>query len=905
MQRLVATVLALCALGAAVPAAAAAAAPDPVAATYQRVLLRHTRWAEQQWDAAAGHYKAQDFDFAVVLGNAVLLTHPGYDAAAAGVDEATLREHTLATIRHFAASNRLNGGTEWGKTLFFDTTFQSYFVLAAHLLWNELDPSTQANVDHIVRAQADYTTSLGAGNDPLSGGWTPNGLLGGYQGDTKLEEMGVYAQSLAPGLAWASDDPGAGGWRDWFGRWSRNETGLPSADADNPDVVDGVPVSENTAHNLYDTYIVENHGSFGPHYQEELWRTSARNAIHFLLAGRPLPEVLTHQPNAAGLWKTILAVMSDAGEPLMPMVDDREHLYGRDVIPLAFLAQVQGDRDAARAEADLADRLEAYQAYPPTDRITKFSGEPKYEPEARAEVAISYLLHEWRDAQGAPVKPVPERRLFADAQAAKDFGAGPGLVAQQSRRAWAATVTKPGFVKFAWQPGHDDWLFDLGGTSPSLLPSTAQTVTGRAVRTYDRARDGFDAAASLLSLGSGYAGLTTLPSGAIVYATSGTAAGEGVLGVDNLTMPGVAGLDGTRRYRSADGAVTVPAQDAGQGEAPPAGVARVDRLTFAPTTARYVRMLGVTGHPTYGYSLFELEARDGADGANLARGGAVTASSFDPTKPPANVDDGSYSTRWAVSVADRKRGDSSIAVDLGTPHELDRVALFWETAAGSAYRVQTSLDGTTWTDVARYPHPDLSSTGNWLEVDGRAGLVVRGSGNPITVSGDRITLSDGPASDARGMLVEGYPGLKANATRRRAGRAPVTGGPEALRVSDAGGYLSVFDLSGADVSGTVSVAQRGKGRRLYAGRQAVTASGIDYDAQVAAATSRVEPVRFRLADRHGDAVPAGVVAEVIDPGTVRLTAPAGHPAQLVLTRARTGEARQVTVPGGQSRQYAF
>jgi hypothetical protein len=597
--------------------------------------------------------------------------------------------------------------------------------------------------------------------------------------------------------------------------------------------------------------------------------------------------------------------MSDAGEPLMPMVDDREHLYGRDVIPLAFLAQVQGDRDAARAEADLAGRLEAYQAYPPSDRITKFSGEPKYEPEARAEVAISYLLHEWRDAQGAPVRPVSERRLFADARAATDFGPGPGLVAQQSRRAWAATVTKPGFVKFAWQPGHDDWLFDLGGATPSLLPSTAQTVRGRAVRTYSRADDGFDATASLLSLGSGYAGLTTLPSGAIVYATSGTGPGEGVLGVDNLTMAGVAGLDGTRRYRSAGGAATVPAQDAGQGETPPAGVARVDRLTFAPTTARYVRMLGVTGHPTYGYSLFELEARDGADGPNLARGGAVTASSFDPTKPPANVDDGSYATRWAVSVADRKRGDSSIAVDLGAPRELDRVALFWETAAGSAYRIQTSLDGTTWTDVASYPHPDLSSTGNWLEVDGRAGLVVRGSDNPITVSGDRITLSDGPASGAGGMLVEGYPGLKAKATRRRAERAPVTGGPAALRVSDAGGYLSLFDLSGADVAGTVALPQSGERLRLYAGRQVVTAAGTDYAAALPAASSRVEPIRFRLVNRHGGAVPAGLAADVLDPRTVRLTAPAGHPAQLVLTRARSGDSREVTIPGGQSRRYAF
>lgn len=89
----------------------------------------------------------------------------------------------------------------------------------------------------------------------------------------------------------------------------------------------------------------------------------------------------------------------------MPMVNDREHLYGRDVIPLAFLAQVVGDRAAARAEVALAERLEAYQKYPPEYRLAKFSGEPKYEPEARAEVAISYLLHLWAAAQGRTVRP--------------------------------------------------------------------------------------------------------------------------------------------------------------------------------------------------------------------------------------------------------------------------------------------------------------------------------------------------------------------------------------------------------------------------------------------------------------------------------------------------------------------
>ncbi|MER6797950.1 hypothetical protein ABT262_39130, partial [Amycolatopsis mediterranei] len=160
-------------------AAAGGGPPDPVAATYLRVLLRHTRWAEQQFDPAAGTYPARDFTFAVVLGNAVLLTRDGYDATIAGVGRETLRAHTLATIRRFAASNRLAGGSEWGRKLFFDTTFQSYFVLAARLLWTDLDDPTRQNVERITAEQAAYTTALGTGDDPDSGSWTPHGLLGG------------------------------------------------------------------------------------------------------------------------------------------------------------------------------------------------------------------------------------------------------------------------------------------------------------------------------------------------------------------------------------------------------------------------------------------------------------------------------------------------------------------------------------------------------------------------------------------------------------------------------------------------------------------------------------------------------------------------------------------------------
>ncbi|SFE44020.1 F5/8 type C domain-containing protein [Actinacidiphila alni] len=866
---------------------------DDVAAAYYQALLTHTRWAETQWDAKAGYYTRTDYNFVVVLGNAVLLTRGTYDADSAGVDKETLRSHTLATIKHFAASNRLTGGTEWGRTLFFDTTFQLYFVLAARLLWDQLDAQTQGYIDTIVREQAAFTTSLGTGNDPASGTWTPNGLKGGFVGDTKLEEMGVYAQSLAPGLAWAADDPRHADWSAAYGRWSRNETGLPAADRANPAVVDGVAVSENTAQNLYDTFIVENHGSFGPHYQQELWRTSGRNSAHFITAGRPLPEVLTAQPNADQLWRTLLMVMSDAGEPLMPMVNDREHLYGRDVIPLAFLAQVAGDRTAAWGEAAMAARLAPYQAYAPLYRLAKFSGEAKYEPEARAEVAISYLLHEWRAAHGGVVRPLSDTEMFQRASGLQDFGTGPGLVAHQTPAAWAGAVSKPGFVKFAWQPAHDDWLFALSGPTPMFLPATAAKVLKRSVTTYRAVRDGFDATATVLTLDSGTAGFTTLPSGEVVYATSGTAAGEGSLRVQNLTMPGVAGLDGGRTYTAAEGSVTVASQDSGNAGVGPGP--RVDELSVPSGSWRYVRMLGVAGHTTYGYSLYAFEVRDGASGPDLAQGGTATASSADSGKGAALAVDGNATTRWAVSVGDRGRADSWLAVDLGAARTFDRVTLRWETAAARAYRVQGSADGQTWTDLVRFPEADLTSHGGWLSVDGRAGLVVRGAANPLSVYGDQVLLSDGPAEP---LLVEGLPSGDPRKVRAAAALPAPRAGSAAVRASTAGGHLSLFNLSAEAVATTVSVPQSRSRLTLYAGTQRVTADGTEVSVELAAASAAVAPARFTLTSRAWGPVPTGLRIEVVDAATVRVSGPAAR----LLVRTPSGASAAVDVRAGRTAQ---
>ncbi|ARK03586.1 hypothetical protein B8281_01405 [Cellulosimicrobium sp. TH-20] len=682
-------------------------APDATAADYYGALLRHTRWVETVWDESAGVYQLKDFNFAVVLGNAVLLTHGEYDAELAGVPQETLRARTLATIRHYAATNRfVDPAGTWGKKLFWDSTFQSYFLAAGTLLWDELDATTQANLTTIATGQSKYTADLDFGKDPLSGSWTADWPTGKHEGDTAQEEVGVYTQALAPGLAWAPDDADAARWAEQLGDWGRNAAGQPTADRNNPAVVAGKPVSTNTMQTIHDTYLVENHGSFGPHYQSDIWRSGGRNAIHFLLRDEPLPEILLHQPNSAELWESIKLVMSDAGEPFMPMVADREFLYGRDAIPMAFLGQVLRDPDAARAEANLAAALEDYQSYAPVYRLAKFSGEPKYEPEARAEIAISYLLHvEAAESPEGPVEPTPQDEFFERLSGVRDFGAGPGLTAQQTADAWAAASSRKGFVKFPWVPAHDSWLFHVSGSTPFLYPTTGATVDDRHVRTYTGPRDGFEGTSSVFRVGGGYAGQVTLPTGAAVYASTGAGTEDASLSVRNLDMNGYSGLDGSRTYTTAEGETTATLPVTRPADPADAKAARVDDLSFAPVTARYVRLLGQQGHPQYGYSMFAFHAYgDERSTTDLAAGKVATASSQDTAggRTAARVTDGNPSTRWAVAVGERTRPDSWIQVDLGEETTVGGVRFAWEASAGARYLVQTSTDGETWTTATAY-----------------------------------------------------------------------------------------------------------------------------------------------------------------------------------------------------------
>ena len=74
----------------------------------------------------------------------------------------------------------------------------------------------------------------------------------------------------------------------------------------------------------------------------------------------------------------------------------------------------------------------------------------------------------------------------------------------------------------------------------------------------------------------------------------------------------------------------------------------------------------------------------------------------------------------------RSRIHSGSGVDLGQSYAIGRVKLTWEAAYGSAYQIQTSADGTTWTTVRSVTGGDggvddntaLAATGRYVRING-------------------------------------------------------------------------------------------------------------------------------------------------------------------------------------------
>ncbi|WP_328464375.1 discoidin domain-containing protein [Streptomyces sp. NBC_00448] len=113
-----------------------------------------------------------------------------------------------------------------------------------------------------------------------------------------------------------------------------------------------------------------------------------------------------------------------------------------------------------------------------------------------------------------------------------------------------------------------------------------------------------------------------------------------------------------------------------------------------------------------------------AAGALLSQGRPATASSVENAGTPASAAvDGDTGTRWSSAAADPQW----LQVDLGSNQSISQVTLNWETAYAKAFKIQTSSNGTDWTDV----YSTTTGTG------GNQTLSVNGSGRYVRMYGSQ------------------------------------------------------------------------------------------------------------------------------------------------------------------------
>ncbi len=107
---------------------------------------------------------------------------------------------------------------------------------------------------------------------------------------------------------------------------------------------------------------------------------------------------------------------------------------------------------------------------------------------------------------------------------------------------------------------------------------------------------------------------------------------------------------------------------------------------------------------------------------NVALGKTATASSTENAGFPAsNAVDGNTGTRWSSAFSDPQW----LEVDLGSSQSICQVTLQWEAAYASAFQIQVSADGSTWTSI----YATTTGTG------GTQTLTVSGTGRYVRMYG--------------------------------------------------------------------------------------------------------------------------------------------------------------------------
>ena len=201
------------------------------------------------------------------------------------------------------------------------------------------------------------------------------------------------------------------------------------------------------------------------------------------------------------------------------------------------------------------------------------------------------------------------------------------------------------------------------------------------------------------------------PTPAGVVATGGNAS-------VGLTWTASAGATGYAIYRG-----TAPGSEG----ATPIGTSATSSFTDTGLTNGTTYYYTVTASNTAGTSAHSAEvhatpAGSGGTGTLLSQGKLATASSVQSAAFPAsNAVDGNLTTRWSSAFSDPQW----LEVNLGATHAISQVTIDWENAYATAFQLQTSNDGTTWTTI----YSTTTGTG------GTQTIPVSGSGRYVRMYG--------------------------------------------------------------------------------------------------------------------------------------------------------------------------
>lgn len=238
-----------------------------------------------------------------------------------------------------------------------------------------------------------------------------------------------------------------------------------------------------------------------------------------------------------------------------------------------------------------------------------------------------------------------------------------GLTVSAVRLEWLAGSPAPTIAEIV------PWYSDTAAASLTAVPASVDTAVGTPVPVS-------------VSVGANQP-----------RSVSGTLRVEAPAGVQ--AQPGHRSLIVGRGTQQSAG-ITVRADTAGTYEIP---------VTFTPRGGAPVSTtISVTAHPPV----------SSTDVALTAQGAIVSASSVEQNLPqftPDHAVDGDLGTRWSSGYTDGEW----LQVKFAQPQNLGKVVVHWEAAHATAYKLQSSSDGTNWTTAATVTDSPGGTETEWID----------------------------------------------------------------------------------------------------------------------------------------------------------------------------------------------